>query len=174
MVTNGATRYNLFQLYKYSRLQRPGTQDDEGMKEMIYPADDPTRARTSSQSRAQWGHISLQPLWCRITTEELRGKDIHTTLTVEWKPVFPVDSKALTVQRENGSSLGEAIVLVCHMLRQELWDLSTQSWLPKLPRTSSSPPRITQTEFALKATFQGNRVGFRCRKPSPEAGEVPT
>lgn len=174
MVTNGKTEYSLFRLYRYSRFYQVNTEVDEGNLVSVkrLGSSDRSCARASSPHwLEQWGHVSVQPLWCRVTTETNQTGISRTWLTVEWYP----ESSGITKEDSNKSNhnaqtASKGIILVRLSFIQETVDFNALTWLPKGPQ--GSPQRPLETQFSLKATYQGHRVGFRCRRHDLETDVV--
>lgn len=173
MVTRGAVQYSLFRLQKYSRMQAHdlcGTKEEPNAGYVPQNGHGPCTCKTASKSE-RWGHVSVQPLWCRVVTITNEGEAPSTYLSVEWCPFTPTIPSGLTsVQDGNLSAYKSYTVLVGCSLTKESLNLSSNTWHPKSEREDIQ--RTTKAQFTFKATYQGSRVGFRCRQSDTPIGAV--
>lgn len=103
MVTRGAAQYALFRLRKYSRMQRcdavagdePGcsaphvdasTRHDARTACAVPSMSPPLRTppQDAASPGAGWGHVSVQPLWCRVTQDGTPDGARRMLVSVEW------------------------------------------------------------------------------------------
>lgn len=177
MVTHGTVQYSLFRLQKYSRMQE---QEPDGVKEE--PSAEHTSqvgcgpsTRTVVHASQRWGHVSVQPLWCRVAT--VTNEDApNTHLSVEWGPFTRTITSGLASTKDGDPSANKSYtVLVGCKLTKESLNLSSNTWHPKYE--GGDVQRPARAQFTFKAIYQGSRVGFRCRHPEMQidkAGPVGT
>ena len=103
MVTRGAAQYALFRLRKYSRMQDTDVMVGDGLESSAPRTETGTRhdartacpspsmsapLRTPPQAAASpgpcWGHVSVQPLWCRVTQDGTPDGAHRMLVSVEW------------------------------------------------------------------------------------------
>ncbi|PKI84838.1 hypothetical protein MVES_001298 [Malassezia vespertilionis] len=107
---------------------------------------------------AQWEHVSMQMLQCRVAIESREAAPPRMLLTVEWCPPF-VGGAPLHPMENDVCALRERTLL-------ESLELDAFTW--RSARNVSSK-RAHVSRFEFKATYQDDKVLFRYR-PAPEHG----